>query len=98
MNGKGQAKGLDVSGHSGLDNPGKDILCAAVSVLAENLGGGIKNILGKNPSIEKSEGFYSVHLDEAQIDSKTELLFSTAILGLQNLSEQYPERLNIRSE
>ena len=98
LNGKGEAGGLEISGHAGLGRAGTDILCAAVSVLGENLGAGIKHLLGKKPVTEEGEGFYSIHLINGEIDSRTELLFSSAILGLQTLSEQYPERINILSE
>ena len=94
---KGAPIGLEVSGHSGLSARGSDILCAAVSVLAENLGAGIQFILGKHAVIKEDDGFYSIHLTGEDLDSGTDLLFSSAILGLQNLSGQYPERIKITS-
>ena len=88
-----RVKGLEVSGHSGLSEPGTDILCAAVSVLTENLGEAVTTLLKKKPEIKKSKGFYGLYLNDNDTDTSTELLFLSAILGLRNLSEQYPERL-----
>ncbi|MDH5655115.1 MAG: ribosomal-processing cysteine protease Prp [Spirochaetia bacterium] len=98
LNGKGEAEGLEISGHAGLNSPGHDILCSAVSVLSENLGASLEHLFGKKPVVKKKEGFYSLHLTESEIDQKTEILFLSAVFGLQNLSEQFPERIRILNE
>ena len=86
---------LEASGHARLAAPGNDILCAAVSVLVENLGLGLTEILDAPALIEEDKGHYSIRLAEEVINDRTELLFTSAILGLKRLEEQYPDRLEI---
>ncbi len=87
--------GLKLKGHAGLSEKGTDVLCAAVSVLSENLGESIQKLLAVKAEISKSSGFYSVKIRESDAGSQTELLFSSVLLGLQVLQNQYPDRIHI---
>lgn len=86
---------LRVEGHAGLAARGQDILCAAVSVLSENLGGGLNLLLKAPAKIETENGFYRVELPLKETSDASELLFQSAILGLRVLAEQYPDRIQI---
>ena len=92
----GRISGVEVTGHSGRSRKGSDILCAAVSVLAENLAASLKVILNLNPEIESGDGLLSVSLDPNELSSQTDLLFASLILGMKALEASYPE--NIRLE
>ncbi len=93
--GEAHFAGLEVRGHAELSAAGTDILCAAVSVLTENLGTGLRELLDIPLEIRKSKGFYSFQLEERYRDARTDLLFSSALLGIQILSDQYPGRLQL---
>lgn len=98
INTGGAVSGLRVSGHAGMGSPGTDILCAAVSVLAENLGFGLRTLLNIEPAIDAREGYYEIRLDRSDITRQTDLLFASALLGLKNLAGQYPQRIKFVEE
>lgn len=85
--------GLRVTGHAGTGSPGTDILCAAVSVLVENLGFGLRTILNVDADIDARDGYYAIRLDRSDVTERTDLLFASTILGLKNLAGQYPQRM-----
>ncbi len=84
-----------MEGHSTLSTKGADILCAAVSVLSENLGYSLEELLKKNPQVEKQEGYYRLELQSDQRDRDSDLLIASTALGLRILAEQYPERVKL---
>jgi uncharacterized protein len=90
-----QPTGLVLTGHAGLEKKGADILCAAVSVLSENLGESLQQLLKVDAQVKKDDGFYSVKIKSDQVSRQTELLFSSVLLGMQVLQKQYPERIYI---
>lgn len=75
---------------------GSDIVCAAVSVLTENLGAGIQHLLKIPCRAESEKGYYSLHIEQSNLNRDTDLLLTSAFLGLQTLSEQYPDRIGIK--
>lgn len=90
--------GLKLTGHSGLAAAGNDVLCAAVSVLSENLGASLEHLLESPAVINKASGHYEVILPATATSQATELLFASTLLGLQALAQDYPERLTIAEE
>ena len=90
--------GLSLSGHASLTSKGQDILCAAVSVLVENLGHSLRTILGLSLKRETGKGLYTAVIDPEDVSEKSELLFASALLGLEVLAGQYPDRLEFKEE
>lgn len=93
---QGNFSGLELKGHSTLSVKGADPLCAAVSVLTENLGESIRELLTLNPEIYKADGEYRLNLVTDQIDERTDLLFSSVVYGLRVLSLQFPDELKLK--
>lgn len=92
---EGRPCGLDVAGHAGLEEAGKDVVCAAVSVLAENLAAGLRELARApvRPRIES--GDFSLELEPADLGYETDLLFASALLGLKSVAAGYPERVEL---
>ncbi len=93
---RGWVSGLEVEGHSGLGSPGQDVLCAAASVLVENLGNTFLHILQVEAGIEKAEGYYSIKLNDSDLSRDTEVLFASVILGMKSLQKDYPDRIKMQ--
>ena len=89
---------LEISGHAQAGPRGSDIVCAAVSVLAENLEDSLQTLLGKKPRAEKSPGYHCITLRDSQPDGAAALLFAATALGLRRLAAQYPERIVLDAE
>lgn len=90
---------LEVCGHSGYAEPGKDIVCAAVSMLAETL---LKNLM-----MYQDQRWYTLEYDqdapgEMYIHCKvigyyslvTEM-YKFVMVGFRMLAEEYPENVTI---
>ncbi|MBS4535858.1 ribosomal-processing cysteine protease Prp [Clostridium sp. D2Q-14] len=88
-----------VDGHTGYDEYGKDIVCAAVSVLAQT--GVISLIKVCDMSINYTirEGHIDVILPE-DVDeekwSKSQIVLQTILVGIKNTMEAYPNYITLR--
>jgi len=98
LNRKGSEISFSVEGHAGFDQKGSDIVCAAVSVLAQTAVIAINRIAGIHQRIEQREGFLKSVLEIDEDDGRTEVLriiLATMIIGLDEIVKVYPERLVI---
>ncbi len=93
-----------VSGHSGYDIKGQDIVCAAVSVLAQNTLNSLVEICGIKEekidySIDENGGYLDVsiptQLDES-IDIMVQTVLRTMELGIQSIVENYPGYVTLK--
>ena len=96
QNQEGRVYSLQIKGHSLLSNAGTDILCAAISVLSENLANSLRAILNLSITIEEAKGLYMIHLDPDFAYDESDLLFASVILGYRVLAKQYPNRIEIQ--
>ncbi|HQC54586.1 MAG TPA: ribosomal-processing cysteine protease Prp [Clostridia bacterium] len=81
-----------VSGHSGVATKGKDILCAAVSALAQGAVIGLQNVLKKKTIIKKSDGY--LYFEVAK-NAETDILIETFKEAIKDLARQYPKHLKM---
>lgn len=90
--------GYSVSGHAGYDDYGKDIICAAVSVLATNTDNSIETLCRFKPLEEVGDGFLSVIFPDLQKDDisfsdirivKADVLMNAMLLGFKSIQEEY---------
>lgn len=94
-------KYIQVSGHANSDDYGKDIVCAAVSVISQTILLGISEILKDdlNYSIKKGDLSFEIpdkmsYEDELRVNALTH----TLILGLQNIKNNYKNYIDIIKE
>ena len=78
--------GFCISGHAESADEGYDLVCAAVSVLAQTAFLGLCHY-GKEPSYEQREGYFSIHL--AERSETTQVILETMVLGLEEIVRQY---------
>lgn len=89
---------LSIEGHAGLGAYGHDIVCAAVSALAQSVILGLAEHLHRDIGYDVKPGYLSVELKTAP-DELTEAVFAVAILGFTEIEKSYPKNirlLNIR--
>ena len=91
----GRPRGLEVEGHAELAAAGSDVVCAAVSVLAENLNAGLAELLKKSPETRLGKGRLESFLAESDLTYESDLLFASAALGMKAVARQYPERVRV---
>lgn len=90
--------GLSVKGHAEAGAYGQDIVCAAVSALAQSVILGLARHLHRDIDYDVKPGYLSVALKAAP-DELTEAVFAVAILGFTEIEKSNPKNvrlLNIR--
>ena len=94
-NSTGQICGFTASGHADAGPKGKDIVCAAVSVLTDSVFLGLDKHLQRELSWSADSGDISVQLIQ-EPDDLTEAILATMFLGLSEIQRIYPAHIRIR--
>ncbi len=87
---------ITISGHSGYDVHGKDIVCASVSSIILTVVNCIMNI--DNSSIEYVDDGDIVSITKINDNKIIDTLLDTMISILKDLENQYKENIKIESE
>lgn len=89
-NADGIYTGFRSSGHAGFDDKGKDIVCAAVSVLVINTINSIEALTSDkfDLNVDEENGFIEFRI-LTQISKESILLLKSFILGIQGIVKDY---------
>lgn len=90
----GFADSFEISGHSGYAEVGNDIVCAAVSSAAYMCANTLTEILGLKPEISEKDGSMKLKLNPEE-SKKADAVLRGLILHLEQLSQQYPDFIEI---
>ena len=85
---------LEIKGHALFAPSGEDIVCAGVSTLSQTIIFSLQNLLHIDPPLKIREGYMFISFPaDLQTSQKqqVELLFETLLLGLKEISREYPE-------
>jgi len=80
--------GFEISGHAGFANHGKDIVCAAVSVLSINTANALSELTNNKINIQMNEDGY-LKVIAKELDSYGELLLDAFVLSILNTYNDY---------
>lgn len=92
---KGLLSGFHISGHSGWDEEGRDIICAFVSSAAYMAANTITDVIGVQALTEVSDGDMLVRIRPENAQRCKDILEGLK-LHLLNTEEQYPEFLKVK--
>lgn len=87
---------LEAKGHSFFDVKGKDIVCAAVSILIQSWLIGIMELCRVKVEEDRKDGFLSVKVIE--LNESVKLLTQNLVLSLKILEQQYRENIKVELE
>lgn len=98
-NQKGYFNRYTISGHSGYDIKGQDIVCAAISVLAQTALMSLVEVCGVKEEeikyfIDEEKGILDVILPknmDKSIKDKTQIVLKTLELGIKSVIAIYPK-------
>ncbi len=95
----GNVIGYEMKGHSGYAEAGQDIVCAAVSVLAQTGANALEKLTGVEPEVQMEDGYLQVMLptnlkERERKQAKT--IVDTILVGLEDVVDAYPEYLELR--
>ena len=78
--------GFEVSGHTGKEERGKDLLCAQISTVAQLAVVGIRELAKENAFVEISDGFLKLMLTEKVAQNeKYQFLFGTCLKSFKSI-------------
>jgi uncharacterized protein YsxB (DUF464 family) len=90
---------LEVSGHSGLNKKGSDILCSAVSTLSQTFILTVARVLKIEQQLQREDGYLSSRIDLNGLSSESrlrlKLLFESLLIGLFEIDKEYPDKIKI---
>lgn len=69
--------GFIVSGHSGYSKEGSDIVCSAISSLAQSVCVGLENVLNLKPGIKIKDGYLECVMKDNYLNENVQVLFNT---------------------
>ncbi len=97
----GQIVAFSVEGHTGFARHGSDIVCAAVSVLAQTAVLGLTRVLGLAVSVQTQDGLLTCRLPavlKPEDRRGADLILETMLVGLRDISEQYPRHVALSDQ
>lgn len=84
---------LSVDGHAGCGEYGQDIVCAAVSMLVQNLIRSMKALTEDQISSQMEPGH--VNIEYGDLSEQGRLLMDSFFLGVCSVADSYPEHVKI---
>lgn len=89
-----EKKGFRVSGHANYDGYGLDIVCSAVSALAQSVGLTLNYYY--NISYVTGDGY--LYVDVINPDKNTEKILKVFELGVKEIKREYPNHIEFKEE
>lgn len=80
--------GIEITGHAHYDEPGKDIVCAAVSVLVQTLIVSIEELTQDNIEYVLSPGTADIKYGNLSTGAQT--LVDSFFIGVRMIADEYP--------
>ena len=79
---------ISINGHAGYAEAGKDIVCAAVSTLAQTLIASIEELTQDTISYDIQPGAVNIKL--GNLSERSKLLVNSFFVGVQMVADNYP--------
>jgi uncharacterized protein len=84
---------VEIKGHALFDTCGSDIVCAAVSILAQTVIFAWEDLLNVKPAVKMEKGYLYISspsdIEEGEKE-RFDLLMETMLLGLKETARSYP--------
>ncbi|MCL2756260.1 MAG: ribosomal-processing cysteine protease Prp [Firmicutes bacterium] len=87
--------GFSIRGHANFGNHGQDVVCAAISAIAQTAVLGLIEVAKISPDIDKSDGWLSVVIFENEQRLDIRAILDTMVTGIRNIATQYPKHIKI---
>ncbi|MDO4614052.1 MAG: ribosomal-processing cysteine protease Prp [Lachnospiraceae bacterium] len=91
----GEVAGFDCSGHAEYDDPGKDIVCASVSVLTINTVNSLEMITRDDVEASEVSGHLICNF-RSQLSEGGRVLVDSMLLGISQIQKQYPSYIRMK--
>ncbi|MBQ4552290.1 MAG: ribosomal-processing cysteine protease Prp [Clostridia bacterium] len=95
LHSEGKLSGFLCKGHAGFARAGKDIVCAAVSVLSTTCANALESVAGIVPEIEVDDGYMKVMLPDGCDNHDAMVILRTFEQGVRDIEASYPKYIHI---
>ena len=85
--------GITIKGHAGYAEPGKDIVCAAVSILTQTLIKSFEDITAAKIKYSISPG--TADIKYRDLTGSAHTLLNSFFIGIKMLADEYPEYVQL---
>lgn len=85
--------GINIKGHANYAEPGKDIVCAAVSTLVQNLIQSIEELTTDQIKYVMSPG--TVDIEFRDLSEHAQLLVNSFFVGIEMIASEYPDNVKV---
>lgn len=85
---------IEISGHAGYAEPGKDIVCAGVTALTQTLIQSIENLTDDKIEYRISPG--KAEIEYRNLSEKSKTLVDSFFVGICLITEEFPEHVKVR--
>lgn len=88
---------VEAKGHTGYANAGKDIVCAAVSVLVQTAILALDKVAGAKIQKAEEDGYlrYRVTSTDSKILEASDIILKTIKVGLADIASAYPSHIKL---
>ena len=84
---------ITVSGHAGYAEPGKDIVCAAISTLTQVLIASVEELTAAKIYHAVNSGYTVIDIKEST--ERAQVLIDSFLLGCEIVAENYPDYVRV---
>lgn len=99
--GKGFIQQIEVNGHAGYDEYGKDIVCAAISVTAYTAVGAIQKLAGLEEFFSIEDGYIHLSIPFSIPETKRQIvniILETTVVGFKQVEYKYKKFVKVMDE
>ena len=84
---------IEISGHANYAEPGKDIVCAAVSTLAQTLAVSLEKLTPDSVGYDLEPGHMEIY--HGTLSERGNYLIKSFFIGVKMVAEQYPDYVKV---
>ena len=84
---------ITVSGHAEYAEPGKDIVCAAISTLSQVFVASVEELTAAQIKTAQSGGYMEIVIEEST--ERAQVLLDSFLLGCRMIADQYPDNVRV---
>ena len=87
--------GINIHGHAHYAEPGKDIVCAGISALVQNLIQSIEELTTDKIQYDMSSGKVDIYF--RNLSGHAQLLVDSFFVGVQLIADNYPYNVTVQA-
>lgn len=87
--------GINIQGHAHYAEPGKDIVCAGISALVQNLIQSIEELTTDTIKYDMSPGKVDIYF--GNLSEHAQLLVDSFFVGVRLIADNYPQNVTVQA-